>query len=322
MNRAPVSRSSAPPAFTLVVPTLNGEGQLGRLLKLVDSQTWRPTEIIVVDSESTDGTARLASERGALIVPVRRVDFDHGGTRNRAAHLAGTDVLVFTVQDAIPASDRWLEHLISPIVQDPKVGMTTGRQLPRTNASGLEEISRLLSYGATAFTRTKEDLLTLGIRAAFSTDANAAYRRSALASVGGFPEPCIVNEDMGVGIRLLQAGYALCYQPEAAIVHSHDFGFWDQLRRHFDVGVFFATSREVASAGKMGGTARHFALEQLRQVLARKSPRLLFSWCVDVLARLLGGALGRWYHLIPSPWRVRLSRHPAYWAHPRSLAGH
>ncbi len=41
-------------------------------------------------------------------------------------------------------------------------------------------------------------------------------------------------EDQALALDLLRAGYARAFVPDAAVVHSHDYGPVEQLRRHFD----------------------------------------------------------------------------------------
>jgi 4,4'-diaponeurosporenoate glycosyltransferase len=54
---------------SVIIPARNEEHNLPALLRSLSSQTLRPQEIIVVDDASTDGTARIACELGAMVVP-------------------------------------------------------------------------------------------------------------------------------------------------------------------------------------------------------------------------------------------------------------
>ena len=65
----------------------------------------------------------------------------------------------------------------------------------------------------------------------------AAYRCSALDSVGGFPE-VVACEDMYVGAKLLMRGYMLAYEPAAMVYHSHDYDWRGNFHRYYDTGVF------------------------------------------------------------------------------------
>jgi len=306
---------------SIVIPTLNAAAELPALLARISRQTLKPTEVLVIDCASSDETRALAQARGASVVTIRREDFDHGGTRNLALQRACGDVIVFTVQDAQPVGDDWIEQLVAPIGADPRVGAVTGRQIARHDASPLERLTRDLTYGTTARRRAFEDLRTLGLPAAFCSDANAAYPVAALRKVGGFPQPCIVNEDMAAAIRLMKTGYTVVYQPSAAVVHSHAYGFVDQVRRHFDIGVFLATSEEIGKVATPRRDALYYLKAQFLHVIAERRVGLLAAWCVDVIARAIGSLLGIRYHLLPHSLRVRLSRQRAYWTRKVNMTG-
>ena len=63
-------------------------------------------ELIVCDSGSRDGSARLAREHGARVIEIEPRRFSHGGTRNMLlAASAGAHVALLT-QDAVPAGER------------------------------------------------------------------------------------------------------------------------------------------------------------------------------------------------------------------------
>ena len=60
---------------TVAVPALNGARELGQLLPVIqDQQIGWPVEIVVADSESSDGSADVARAHGATVIPVERRD--------------------------------------------------------------------------------------------------------------------------------------------------------------------------------------------------------------------------------------------------------
>ena len=73
------------------------------------------TEVLVLDSGSTDGTLDVVRGFPVRLIPVDRRDFDHGDTRNLGALHSRGDVVVFLVQDAEPADASWLRNLTAPL---------------------------------------------------------------------------------------------------------------------------------------------------------------------------------------------------------------
>lgn len=95
------------PRLSIVIPTLNEAAYLPRLLDALAAQTRPADEVIVADASSTNGTAKLARERGVLVVP--------GGSpaagRNAGARAATGDLLLFLDADVLPPPD-FLERAI------------------------------------------------------------------------------------------------------------------------------------------------------------------------------------------------------------------
>lgn len=57
-------------------------------------------------------------------------EFDHGGTRNRAAKEASGDILIFMTQDALPENKLFIEELIKPLGKN-NIVASYGRQIAR-----------------------------------------------------------------------------------------------------------------------------------------------------------------------------------------------
>ena len=79
------------PFFTIIIPTLNEENFVGRLLNDLVKQTFNNFEIILVDGRSTDTTIEVV-KKYAKILPFRKI-IKIGGRnvskqRNRGAQSA------------------------------------------------------------------------------------------------------------------------------------------------------------------------------------------------------------------------------------------
>src|SRR5262245_35413038 len=117
------SRTSdpAPPRFSIVLPTWNGERGLERLLPALAAQgAGGRLEILAVDSGSSDRSRELLERAGARVERIEKSAFRHGATRNQAARGARGEILVFLSQDALPRDAGFLEALARPF-EDPRV---------------------------------------------------------------------------------------------------------------------------------------------------------------------------------------------------------
>ncbi len=298
----------------LIVPTLNAGPVWPRWLDALDAQTRKPDILLVIDSCSTDGTAAMARQHGFKVKVIARSDFNHGATRQWGVGLMpDAEIVVFLTQDALLADTFAIERLVDAFA-NPQVGAAYGRQLPHADAGPIGAHARLFNYPEENQLRSFEDRLRFGIKTAFISNSFGAYRREALLDVGGFPLDIIMNEDTFVAGRMLQAGWKIAYRADARVHHSHDYGFREEFRRYFDIGVFHARTPWMRERfGHLEGEGRRFVISELHY-LARNAPWLVPSAVIRTGLKWLGFRLGSGLHQGLPLWMKRLfSLHTAYW---------
>ena len=280
--------------ISLIIPTLNAGEELDVLLEKMLAQSCPPDEIVIVDSESTDGTRQRAEKHPKVkVMAIKGADFDHGGTRDMALRSCSGEVVLFMTQDAIPADAHYVEKLIA-MLDDPRVAAVGGRQIARPDATRQEQLVRAHNYPQTSHVWDAKAIETMGVRAFMISDCCAAYKRDAYLAVGGFDHPIMTNEDMLMAQKLLEAGYAIAYCGEAAVIHSHNMTLKQQFRRNYIVGRTMKRYEERFCHVQEMGEGTKLAKTVLLQLL--KEGRLLSgaAFCMDCTARLLGNRLGRW----------------------------
>lgn len=281
------------PSVSVVIPTLNAGRQLEELLSLLRRQTLRPTEIIVVDSESTDNTVAIAeSSPLTRVVSIRREDFNHGATRHEAFLLTSGEFVCFLTQDAVPADDQYLERLIEPMLSDASIALVSGRQLPKSDARRFEQLVREFNYPNSPSVKSLDDLPAYGIKTFFASDVCSAYRRDAYLSCGGFPQ-VNTNEDMLMAAKLVSSGYKVAYEPNARVYHSHNLSPRQQFERNQEVGMFLEEHSDdlmhASEIGEGGKLVKHVSSALIHE--RRIGEFLAFG--IDCSARLLGNRAGR-----------------------------
>ncbi len=257
------------------IPTLNASRLWSEFWASLEVQTLRPSEVIVLDSASTDNTVELARKNGCRVVGISRAEFRHGGTRQQAAELAGdADVIIYLTQDAILADANALARLVAAF-DDPSVGAAYGRQLPRLGAKPIEAHARLFNYPPVSATRSLENADALGFKAIFFSNSFGAYRKIALEKVGGFPRESNFGEDTVVAARLLQSGWRIAYVADALALHSHAYSYVDEFKRYYTIGQLHGSEPWlVRDFGKLSGEGRQFAASEIRY-LVRRAPWLI-----------------------------------------------
>lgn len=295
------------------IPTLNGGPLFLALLDALSDQRVSIHERVVIDSGSTDGTADAARAKGWKVMGLGNTAFDHGGTRQLAIDThPDADIYIFLTQDAIPADASALWHLVK-VFDHPEIGMAYGRQLPHRGAKLMESHARLFNYPAQSQVRGRSDAAKYGIKTISCSNSFAAYRREALAGVGGFPRGTIMGEDVIVAGKMLLEGWKMAYVSEACVYHSHAYTVREEFERYFDIGVFHSDNRWIfESFGKVYGEGFRYAWSEVRYVV-RRNPLLLPKVGCSFLAKWAGYKLGLAYRSLPPAMRKSFSMYKAYW---------
>ena len=293
---------------SILIPTKNGGEDFEACLAGIYAQKGaRPFEVIVIDSGSTDNTLEIARRYPVRLEQIPPETFHHARTRNYAAGLAQGEVLVFLSQDAIPASESWLAALVNNF-NEPGVGAVYGRQLPKAE-SGLERRSAFaVMYGGARIVKMPMDGIELGHKYYHFSNANSAIRRKVWEATR-FPDDLKVFEDVGIAKRILDSGWKIVYEPEAAVYHSHDFPADILFKRYFDIGVVYQRlgiwdDRSRASLWRDGW--RLFK-GKLFLLLNGKKPQDTGSSLVQDVGKYVAIQLGRNEKLLPHAVKKKLS---------------
>ncbi len=280
------------PRVSVIVPTLNAENEIGALIQLLNTQSLQPDEIIVIDSESTDKTVEVCRQDDVGLIQIARSEFDHGKTRDYALRKSSGDIVVFLTQDAVPANEYFLEKLVAPL-RDKSIAISTGRQIPKNNATEMEKLVRAFNYPASSYIRSKADLPRLGIKTFFSSDVCAAYNRDIYLALGGFDYPLKTNEDMFFAAKVINAGYRIAYAADAQVLHSHNFTLREQYKRNYVQG--YEIERHRASLNGVHQEAEGMKLVKFVSGELLKKGRILsfIRFGFDCCARFLGSRAGK-----------------------------
>ncbi len=307
------THSPKPKVVGLIVPTLNAGSLWESWLKAFEQQTVKPDALLVIDSSSSDNTAALARAHGFDVKVIPKPEFNHGGTRQfGAAMLSAADIVVFLTQDALLASPDAIERLLAAFT-DERVGAAYGRQLPHQNAGPIAAHARLFNYPEESQLRTLEDRTRFGIKTVFISNSFAAYRRSALMAVGGFPVDTIMNEDTFVAGKMLVWGWKIAYCADAQVFHSHDYRFLEEFKRYFDIGVFHTQTAWLQQTfGGASGEGLRFVISELRYLM-KNAPWLIPSAVLRTGLKWLGFKLGSLHQGLPRSLRNSFSLHKTYW---------
>jgi rhamnosyltransferase len=295
----------------VAIPVLNAGKYLPELLPAIFNQKPSPPdEVILVDSNSTDNTREIAAQFDRVrVIPIAQ--FSHGGSRNLAAREAKGTIIVFMSQDARPRGDDWMEKLVIPF-EDPQVAATYSRQVPYDDANPMERYFLQTHFPpGLAVRRAREGHKPLTLGDVFFSNVSSAFRRQALLD-HPFDDELIMSEDQQVSRDLLNAGYAVVYQPASVVTHSHNYTLGVVFRRYFD-SVYSLTKvfpkHDMGTSASMGFS---YLWQEIRHMTLHHPLWLPYYGCYTV-AKIGGTLAGHFAEKMPVSWTRRCSLHRYHW---------
>jgi len=119
---------------SIIIPTLNEEANIERVIKSLYDQDYRPMEIVIVDGGSTDGTLNKAhdlqrkySNESFVIKILRGVDFGKTLTpanlKNIGIEKSCGDYLIFLDADMFPLEKFFISKVVKALRNYPWVGV-------------------------------------------------------------------------------------------------------------------------------------------------------------------------------------------------------
>ncbi|MDQ3996975.1 MAG: glycosyltransferase family 2 protein [Gemmatimonadota bacterium] len=222
-----------PLRLTAVVLTKDGGLLFTHLAKHLAWQRERyGIDVLIVDSGSTDGTARCARAHGFTLHTIDPREYGHGRTRNLAVRMAAGDVVCFLTQDVLPCTPDWPAVFAEHFAADERIAGVYGRQVPRSAATAE---MHFVSVNYPAAPRRYDPVAgghtpTLG--SVLFSDAFGAVRRSVVLELP-YVDDIPVSEDQVWGKAVTGAGWAIVYEPRAEALHGHRYSLRGLFRRSY-----------------------------------------------------------------------------------------
>lgn len=217
------------PNVSVLIRSRNNVDQLEMLLEDVRNQRFDgEVEVVLVDTESTDGTVQVGKDFGATIVPVAQHGFTYPNALNRGFAAASHPWVYSFVDHSLLSNDQILRIATRSGAQADVAGVS-GITLPNANASWVERAATAVNFPnrvrKPASTASK---LVLGFLA---TNASL-ISKEAWAEVGGFDEAYAAGgEDGAFAKAVLEAGHKIVVDPAMSVHHTHGLGLADSLRQ-------------------------------------------------------------------------------------------
>lgn len=303
-------------SIAVVIPLYNKSIHIADTLNSVFCQRVQPTEIIVVDDGSTDGSAEIVlpyQKRGVRLIQQKNSGVSIA--RNRGVEASTSMWIAF-----LDADDLWLpnhiECLLRAIQIYPDVGLVS------TQHDIIENGIRLrprCAYGVGVVCRVDDFYLRFAVGLSLVNSSTACVRRNAVRVLGGFPEDIRIGEDIILWVKLFEK-FGMAHIGTVSAVYQRDavnrattvtavtpgsLTFLGDLLvqegilqdRKKSIGVLFDKIAFFTAAGRMlqGDTA---TVEQI-QLACKRSKRVLAWLAISLLTAIPAVVLRRarlWRH--------------------------
>ena len=195
------------PDISVVIRAKNEAESIGRVLDLLAEQSVAErTQVIVVDSGSTDGTLDIVRGRDVELIEIPAASFTFGYALNVGTDAATAPVVVALSAHAFPTSAAWLADMLAAF-DDDRVAVACGDPF---------------DFDGTPLSQPRVQDLETARRNAFWGYSNAAgaYRRE-LWERHRFREDMPGSEDKEFAWHWQQQGYVALIDPRLCVEHDH-----------------------------------------------------------------------------------------------------
>lgn len=275
----------------IICPLYNAEEYIYNLNRsLLKQKNVNINKIKYVLTKCNDDSEKILKSNKLNYTLINKLDFSHSLTRETEAKKSKADIIVFITQDIVIESDFWLYNLVKPIIAG-EVEATYSRQI--TKYDNIEKYTREFNYPGNSFIKSNEDIVKMGLKTFFSSDASAAIRRDIFTKLNGYDGKKLpISEDMYFSYKLITNGYKIKYCADSVVYHSHNFSLKEIYDRYKLTGKFFKENNYLDQYGTNksgGGLAKYI----LKRAIQDKNIKVLIRFVPDMAARYIGMKVGK-----------------------------
>jgi len=238
--------------ISVIIPTHNRAHTLSRAVESVMKQSLPPTEIIVVDDGSTDGTAALIQEKFPGCRYLHQQNQGVSSARNSGIAAATGDWLAFLDSD-----DEWMPSKLaaqrSALESSPSIHLCHTEEIWIRNGKRVNQMKKHAKTGGWVF----QHCLPL----CAISPSSVIIHRSLFEAVGLFDETLPACEDYDLWLRICAFYPTLFIETPQIIKHG---GHEDQLsRKHWGMDRFRIQALEKIIADPKLSSANQLAATEM-----------------------------------------------------------
>jgi GT2 family glycosyltransferase len=209
--------------LSVIIVTYNRCKDLAECLDSLFNLNEPPSEVIVVDSNSTDGTHKLVKNYQLKFINIKERSMVRA--RNIGFQNAKNDVVAYLDDDVVVSKD-WSKYILEPY-KDKFVAGVVGRVIPYDDEKTVYLPAKHNAIGKVFANGTILGNFDVPTQQPIEVDTligcNMTFRRNLLLKIGGFDEnfrgSCF-RDDTDISLRLKRLNYKLIYHPKAIVWHK------------------------------------------------------------------------------------------------------
>lgn len=275
----------------IICPLYYAEEYIDKLHKsLLMQKKVKISSILYLLTESKDRSEEILKKNKLKYELIKKEDFSHSLTREKAALKSKADIIVFISQDIVIEDELWLYHLTCDI-ENGKVDAAYSRQI--TKYDNIEKYTREKNYPDKSRVVSKKDISKLGLNTFFFSDASSAVKKDTFVALGGYDGKNLpINEDMYLAHKLITNGKKVKYAAKSVVNHSHKFTLKQLYDRYKLTGKFFKENSYLNHYGttKAGGGLAKYVL---KRAIQDKNIKVILRFVPDMAVRFIGMKVGR-----------------------------
>jgi len=206
--------------FSVIIRTFNEQEKLPRLFESLKRQSQLVSEVIIIDSGSTDQTLSIAKKCQAKIIRIPHGDFSYAYSLNVGLEAAeAKNIAVFSAH-SLPVYDNCLKIAASYLDYD-KVAGVYGPCLADSDAS----LTERLCYSINLVRLYRKPVVLESSRMGIMGNTNSFFRRVSWQKHRFDLDMGEGGEDAEWALYWLGKGYKFIFEPKTAVYHSYGLTF-------------------------------------------------------------------------------------------------
>ncbi len=226
----------------VICPLYNASNYILKLDGMLKAQLNIKLNILYILTESEDNTLELLNMINANYITIKKNEFSHSLTREKAIFNSKSDYLILLTQDIeLVGVDT-----IYKFVKYTKENNLAGSYIKQKSIIGLDRYFREISYGNSNYVFDKSNLNNKKTNSVFFSDTFSCIDVKKFKEINGYDnKDFVTNEDMYFAYKCLKNNLKIGYFKDEYVIHSHKLTLKSTYERYKLIGEFLYENKDI-----------------------------------------------------------------------------